>query len=47
MKVDTLESYCLLLQQEKAAVFCNYVFTAVAMQDFNVEKLSLKVRMHN
>ena len=42
----SIQCYCLLLKQEKAAVFCNYTFTAVAMQDFDAVKQSLKVHMY-
>lgn len=43
MEVDNLGCYCLLLKQENGAVLCNCIFTAVAMQDFDEDKSSLKV----
>jgi len=43
LDLDKLTVYCLLLKEEKAYEFCNYSYTAIALQEFNENSEELKV----
>ncbi len=47
LNVDDVQAYSLLLKQEKTAVFCNYSFTAVMVQEFELDndKCSFKLKV--
>ena len=44
MHLDSLMTYCLLLNEEKAYGLCNYSYTSFALQDFDKTKSKLKVK---